>query len=225
MNRDSFIFHREWFDAIEGLDDNVRFEIFDAIIAEAFDLEKKKLSPLAKMAMTFIRQRLNSDKEKYESICRRNTINGTKGGRPKKTQNNPNNPVGILGNPRKPKETQENPEKPKKADIDIQDTNVSMSISHNNKEEDTNVSPKKKLGFVKPTVEEVAALIAEKGYHFDAEMFINFYESNGWMVGKNKMKNWKAACNTWEQRRKNDYPSLFSQQEQVPEEPKNIEWE
>lgn len=84
---------------------------------------------------------------------------------------------------------------------------------------------KKKFGFVKPTVEEVAALIAEKGYHFDAEMFINFYESNGWMVGKNKMKNWKAACNTWEQRRKNDYPSLFSQQDQVPEESKKIEWE
>lgn len=221
MNRDSFIFHREWYDAIVGLDDSVRFEILDAIIAEAFDLEKKELSPLANMAMSFIKQRLQSDKEKYESICRRNSENGAKGGRPKKTQNNPNNPMGILETQENPK----NPEKPKKADIDIQDTNVSMSIDNNKKEEDTNVSPKKKLGFVKPTVEEVANYIAQKGYHFDAERFHAYYESNGWMVGKNKMKDWKASCRTWELKRKEEYPSLFSQQEQVPEEPKKIEWE
>jgi hypothetical protein len=144
MNRDSFIFHREWYDAIVGLDDSVRFEILDAIIAEAFDLEKKELSPLANMAMSFIKQRLQSDKEKYESICRRNSENGAKGGRPKKTQNNPNNPMGIL----ETKENPKNPEKPQKADIDIQDTNVSMSISNNiEKEKDTNVSKNKKISY------------------------------------------------------------------------------
>lgn len=144
MNRDSFVFHREWYDAIKELDSNVRFEIYDAIVAEAFELDTKQLSPLAQMAMKFIRQRLNNDKVKYESICRRNSANGAKGGRPKKTQinpNNPENPVGIL-------ETQENPEKPKKADNDIQDTNVSMSISNNiEKEKDTNVSKNKKISY------------------------------------------------------------------------------
>lgn len=141
MNRDSFVFHREWYDAIKELDSNVRFEIYDAIVAEAFELDTKQLSPLAQMAMKFIRQRLNNDKVKYESICRRNSANGAKGGRPKKTQINPENPVGIL-------ETQENPEKPKKADNDIQDTKVSMSISNNiEKEKDTNVSKNKKISY------------------------------------------------------------------------------
>lgn len=51
--------------------------------------------------------------------------------------------------------------------------------------------------FKKPTIEEVEAYIKEKGYAIDPEAFWYFYESKGWMIGKNKMKNWKAACTTW----------------------------
>ena len=60
----------------------------------------------------------------------------------------------------------------------------------------------KKARFSKPTIEELQSYIDEKGYHFSAQAFWNFYESKGWMVGKNHMKNWKAACNTWENKRK-----------------------
>ena len=52
----------------------------------------------------------------------------------------------------------------------------------------------------RPTLEEVKACIAERGYHVDAETFIAFYESNGWKVGKNPMKSWRAALVTWEKR-------------------------
>lgn len=76
----------------------------------------------------------------------------------------------------------------------------------NNKEkdgkEDAFASKKKQATFVKPTIEEVSSYVAEKGYHFDAEKFHSHYESNGWMVGKNKMKDWKAACRTWESQHK-----------------------
>ena len=54
--------------------------------------------------------------------------------------------------------------------------------------------------FIPPTVEEVKARIAEMGYTFDAEAFIAFYQSNGWMVGKSKMKDWRAAMVTWQKR-------------------------
>ena len=54
--------------------------------------------------------------------------------------------------------------------------------------------------FVPPTVEEVRDYIASKGYQFDAEAFIAHYEANGWMRGKNKIKNWKACCTTWAKR-------------------------
>ena len=66
------------------------------------------------------------------------------------------------------------------------------------------VQPKKAERFVKPTIEEIKAHILEKGYTFDAEAFYAFYESNGWKVGKNPMKNWKMACTTWAKNRKNN---------------------
>lgn len=52
--------------------------------------------------------------------------------------------------------------------------------------------------FQKPTLEEIRIYVEEKGYAVDAERFFNFYESKGWMVGKNKMKNWHAAVSTWQ---------------------------
>lgn len=59
-------------------------------------------------------------------------------------------------------------------------------------------APQREAGFVKPTVEQVEKYAKEKGYTFDAEAFVAYYDSNGWMVGKQKMKNWKAACVTWQ---------------------------
>ena len=84
---------------------------------------------------------------------------------------------------------------------------------------------KKEKAFKKPTIEEISAYCKERNNSIDPQMFYDFYESKGWMVGKNKMKDWKAACRTWESKRKEEYPSLFSQQEQEPQASKNIEWE
>ena len=61
-------------------------------------------------------------------------------------------------------------------------------------------------GFVRPSVEDVAARIKERGYHFSAEGFVAYYSANGWKVGRNPMKDWKAACTTWEERWKSDHP-------------------
>jgi uncharacterized protein YdaU (DUF1376 family) len=52
--------------------------------------------------------------------------------------------------------------------------------------------------FKKPSLEEVKQYCAERNKGVDAERFFNYYESNGWQIGKNKMKNWKAAVHTWE---------------------------
>ena len=51
--------------------------------------------------------------------------------------------------------------------------------------------------FVKPTLEECIAYANEKGFNWDASRFYNYYESNGWRVGRNPMKNWKAAMSNW----------------------------
>ena len=52
--------------------------------------------------------------------------------------------------------------------------------------------------FVKPGVEEVRAYCVERGNRVDAQKFVDYYESNGWRVGRNPMKDWKAAVRTWE---------------------------
>ncbi len=57
-------------------------------------------------------------------------------------------------------------------------------------------------GFSPPTVEEVKQYCREKGYCLDAERFADYYESNGWMVGKNRMKDWKAAVRNWNRKEK-----------------------
>lgn len=52
--------------------------------------------------------------------------------------------------------------------------------------------------FVPPTVEEVRAYCQERKNSVDPERFVDYYKSNGWKVGKNPMKDWKAAVRTWE---------------------------
>jgi len=52
--------------------------------------------------------------------------------------------------------------------------------------------------FVKPSLEEVKAYCQERGNNVDAEAFIDFYESKGWKIGSNSMKDWKAAIRNWE---------------------------
>lgn len=56
----------------------------------------------------------------------------------------------------------------------------------------------KKRDFVPPTVEEVRAYCIERGNNVDPERFVNHYTANGWKVGKNPMKDWKAAVRNWE---------------------------
>jgi hypothetical protein len=58
----------------------------------------------------------------------------------------------------------------------------------------------KKKNFIPPSVEEVKEYLLSVGSKVDAEAFVAFYESKDWMIGKNKMKNWKSAIVTWEKR-------------------------
>lgn len=75
-------------------------------------------------------------------------------------------------------------------------------IKEESKEEDkTPPKPPSRSEFVKPTVEEVAAYCKARGNTVDPQTFVDFYESKGWCIGKNKMKDWQAAVRTWERSR------------------------
>ena len=83
----------------------------------------------------------------------------------------------------------------------------------------------KRKRFTPPSLEEVKAYCAERKNNVDAERFINYYESNGWKVGKNPMKDWKAAIRTWERGNKSNVvipmPDYIQKQvDGIEEEPK-----
>ena len=63
--------------------------------------------------------------------------------------------------------------------------------------------------FIPPKLEEVEAYCRERNNNVDAERFIDYYASKGWLVGKSKMKDWKAAVRTWE---KNGYDNKATEQ-------------
>ena len=72
-----------------------------------------------------------------------------------------------------------------------------------NKRLTTNKNEKnKRIIFIVPSLEEVSAYCQERNNNVDSQKFYNFYESKGWMVGKNKMKDWKASVRTWEDKTK-----------------------
>ena len=74
-----------------------------------------------------------------------------------------------------------------------------VNIKENNtKEKSSRFSP--------PSLEEVTAFCKERNNNIDPEQFIAFYESKGWKIGKNPMKDWKAAVITWERRWKEEHP-------------------
>ena len=70
------------------------------------------------------------------------------------------------------------------------------------KNKDIGDKPPRSQNFSPPTVEEVTNYCNERKNNIDAQRFIDFYESKGWLIGKNKMKDWKAAIRTWEKRDK-----------------------
>lgn len=80
--------------------------------------------------------------------------------------------------------------------------NASKSSKDKDKDKDEDEDKKgngaREARFTPPSVEEVAAYCQERGNGVDASRFVDFYSSKGWMVGKSKMKDWKAAVRNWE---------------------------
>lgn len=80
-----------------------------------------------------------------------------------------------------------------------------VSIDKDSKEKDSkeeSVGEEKSKRFYPPTIDEVKQYCEERKNNIDPMAFIDFYSSKGWMIGKNRMKDWKAAVRTWERKRK-----------------------
>lgn len=201
----SFIFNIEWQEVLMEYPTEVRLEVYDAIIEYAASGTLSELKPLAKMAFSFIKKEIDSNNAKYDETVKKRSEAGKKGmssryGR-METAGGDTGGKSDNGTP----DAQGSVTNGNKANTCYQDvtnlTNVTdnVYVYDSDIKEKTSNEVKKKTGkFIPPSMEEVIGYIREKGYNVDAEKFINFYESKGWYVGKNKMKNWHAAIATWE---------------------------
>lgn len=83
---------------------------------------------------------------------------------------------------------------------EVNNTILTDCIGHSDECSDQKSLPKKTKAkrFVPPTVAEVTAYCQERRNSINPEAFVDFYASKGWMVGKNPMRDWKAAVRTWE---------------------------
>ncbi len=83
----------------------------------------------------------------------------------------------------------------------------------------------KKENFTKPTEDEIKQYCEEKGYsNIDVEYFIDYYESNGWLVGRTKMKDWKATIRNWNRRNYNTSNTKKEELIEMEFNPNNGQW-
>ena len=66
-----------------------------------------------------------------------------------------------------------------------------------NRDKSKSIESSSRKRFTPPTADEVRAYADEKGYTIDAQRFVDFYESKGWMVGKSPMRDWRASVRNW----------------------------
>ena len=173
---DSMVFYRSFYEAIKRLPELSRAKLYDAVFAYGLDGEEMELDGIVSAMFQLIKPQIDANNRRKE--------NGKKGGRPK-TEEKPNNNLDkTKTEPRlNLDETKQEP-----------NVNVNVNANVNVKEKE---SKKKTIWFSPPTVAEVQSYCQEKGYNVDADRFVSFYESKGWYVGKNKMKDWKSAVRGW----------------------------
>lgn len=96
---------------------------------------------------------------------------------------------------------------------------ANTGIENDNENEDVNgIENKEKRKISKfqiPTIEEIEAYCSERSNNVNAKKFYDFYESKGWVVGKNKMKDWKACVRTWESNDKSFSEKVTPEKEKV----------
>jgi hypothetical protein len=134
-DKKSFLLYCDQSEIFNKLPDDKCAQLIRHIFAYVNDENPECEDLLLQIAFEPIKQQLKRDLGKYRNTCERNQVNGAKGGRPKKTQENPNNPVGFS-------ETQLNPTKPKKPDTDTDtDTDTESDNVNEKKKKDGAYTP------------------------------------------------------------------------------------
>lgn len=146
------------------------------------DTDVDSEDPMVDMMLEVVREQVTFDVQAYDRKCAVNKENGAKS---------------HQTNPEEPKQTQTVPNGvDSDSDTEI-DSEIEPEIGIDSERLRSGESKKR---FRPPTVEEVEAYCFERNNKVDAERFVDYYTANGWKVGKNPMKDWKAAVRNWERK-------------------------
>ena len=173
--REYFCAYHSMLDATRKLSDAEVGRLFRGLLHYSATGEQPiNLQGREEIVFDIFSQQIDREVEKYQAACERNKRNGATGGHSPR--------LGTTGG-----HSQQEEEKEKDKDKD--------------KKEGGSICARAR--FTPPTADEVKSYAIERGYTgFNAELFLAYYESNGWKVGRNPMKDWKAAVRNWAARDK-----------------------
>ena len=179
---DSMVFYKSFYDAIQGLEPELRLEIYDAVMEYAlYGEEPTDISLMANTVFTLIKPQIDANNRRKEN-GKKGAASGSLGGRPKKE-----NPIGVIE------------ENPIGVIPETPNVNVNVNVNDNVNENVKGGTGEKRKRFVPPTLEEVKAYCRERNNSVDPQKFFDYYEQGGWKDSKgNPVKNWKQKLITWE---------------------------
>lgn len=191
MSRNSFVMYIDNLEMIEELEDFQIGVLMRAIIRYEAGMELPYMDGMTRIAFKAIKKTLDRDRNKYEETVEKRAEAGRKGGL-KRLQNQANATSNEANQANATFATQNEANQADSVTVPVNDTDIKKESAK---------ADKKKI-FTPPTVEEVRGYCHERANKVDAQSFVDFYSSKGWMIGKNHMKDWKAAVRIWERNNK-----------------------
>ena len=209
--KESFILYADYKEQIELLEPAEQGELLMAIMSYAAGEDPGDLSRVVAVAFSFIRARMDKDAEKYNDTVEKRRKAGEASAAKRATQSNTGEQDATQAN-----KTQQTPTRANKQEQSATNPTDNEYVYDNDlKEKDTLTSIQKEKRFTPPTLDQVREYAEQYGREkgkppINAERFFDFYVSKNWMIGKNKMKDWKAALRNWAREKRPARAAPFS---------------
>ena len=170
----------DWYEMTQGLTDEEYGSLIRGLQRYARDGETAELKGIATTLFPVFKTFVDRESDAYDKKVKQCREAGSKGGKSKRT-------LTVANEISEEQEQEQEQDQEQDQDQEKEKENAAETAN------DISV-------FKAPGVEEVYSYCKERGNTVDAEAFIDYYSSIGWMVGKNPMRDWKAAVRSWEKR-------------------------
>jgi hypothetical protein len=188
--RDSFIFYRSFFSATKHLNQVEKAQLFEAICSYALDGNLIDLQGMSQGMFELIKPQLDANRKRFENGCVKKQKGSKKEAKNKQKRSKEEANVNVNHNVNVNEEC--------KSELINENSNLMENHNIENNFKGVEIEAVKNKKFKKPTIQEIKNYCLERKNNVDANKFFNYYEANGWKVGKNPMKDWQACVRTWE---------------------------